>query len=156
MDQESEGTTANSGSLDDGTHRGLADAQGAGFRLWFGVLGGAIAWLLHLLLAYGIAEFGCVSPFSETRLMGLSGVAWLEIGASLITAAVAAIAAVVAYRSHPSTWDQKRFEGGDHAEASAADSPRVFMAYTGVLTSALFVFIILVESLPVLYYLRDC
>lgn len=67
--------------------------------LWFGVLGGAIAWMLHLLLAYAIAEFGCVSPFHEVKRLGLSGVAWLEGLASLPMLGLAIFANIVAQRN---------------------------------------------------------
>lgn len=125
-------------------------AGGTDLWLWFGVLGGAIAWLIHLLLSYAIAEFGCVSPFRETRLWGLSGVAWLESAASVLSVTLAMAAVVVAQRNKryiPDDADVVQFESSD---------PRAFMARSGVLASALFLFIILVQTLPIFYYLRNC
>lgn len=124
--------------------------QGGDLLLWFGVLGSAVAWLAHLLLSYGIAEFGCVSPFREVRLAGLSGVAWLEIGASAVTLVVAVVATWVAQRS------RRRLVGDGDAEVYESVDGRIFMARTGVITGRLFVFIILVQTLPILYYLRGC
>lgn len=124
--------------------------QGGDFLLWFGVLGSAVAWLVHLLLSYGIAEFGCVSPFREVRLAGLTGVAWLEIGASVLTLGLAVVSTWIAQRS------RRRLVGEGDAEIYESSDPRVFMARTGTLTGRLFVFIILVQTLPILYYLRDC
>lgn len=49
-------------------------------RLWFGVMGGAVAWFLHFVLAYLIAEFGCVNGWGEVHWLGLSAVAWLGWG----------------------------------------------------------------------------
>lgn len=120
------------------------------FRLWFGVLGGAIAWLVHLLLSYGIAEFGCVSPFRDAQWLGFSGVAWLEAATTVLAVAFAASAIVVAQRNK-APW------GGD-AEVVQHESsdPRAFMARTGAIASALFLFIILVQALPILFYLRRC
>lgn len=124
--------------------------QGSDFLLWFGVLGSAIAWLLHLLLCYGIAEFGCVSPFREVRLAGLTGVTWLEIGASLLSLLLAAVATWTAQRS------RRQLLGEGDAELYETGDPRVFMARTGVITGRIFVFIILVQTLPILYFLHDC
>lgn len=120
-------------------------------RLWFGVMGGAIAWLIHLLGSYGIAEFGCVSPFRETRLWGLTGVAWLELGLGALMAALALAATLVAQRN-------KRYASGSAADTVHFESsdPRAFMARTGAVSSALFLFIILVQTVPIFYYLRDC
>ena len=30
--------------------------------LWFGVLGGAVAWAVHLLVAWSFMEVGCIAP----------------------------------------------------------------------------------------------
>lgn len=124
--------------------------QGGDFLLWFGILGSPIAWLAHLLLSYGVAEFGCVSPFRDVRLAGLTGVAWLEIGVSILMLLVAMASTWVAQRS------RRRLVGDGHAEEYESSDGRVFLARTGVITGRLFVFIILVQALPILYYLRDC
>ena len=118
--------------------------------LWFGALGSAVAWLLHLLLAYGIAEFGCVSPFREVRLAGLTGVAWLEIAASLLSLLIAAAATGIAQRS------RRRLVGEGDAAVYETGDARVFMARTGVISGRIFLFIILVQALPILYFLHDC
>lgn len=120
------------------------------FRLWFGVLGGAVAWTVHLLVSYAIAEFGCVSPFRDVRFLNVTGVAWLGILTSLAMLAVAVAATLVALRI------KRRMVGSEDAIRYEAEDGRVFMARTGVLTSGLFVFIILVQALPFLYYLRSC
>ncbi|WP_164102415.1 hypothetical protein [Candidatus Laterigemmans baculatus] len=120
------------------------------FQLWFSVLGGAVAWTLHLLLSYGVAEFGCVSPFRTIDWIGLSGVAWLEILVTLLTLAVAVASTLIALRI------KRRLLGDAAASSSAASDGRVFMARSGVMAGAIFVFIIVVEALPILYFLRDC
>jgi hypothetical protein len=40
--------------------------------LWFTLWSGAVAWLLHLLLVYGIAEFGCGSGLGDRQVLGIS------------------------------------------------------------------------------------
>lgn len=119
-------------------------------QLWFGVMGGAIAWLFHLLLSYGISEFGCVSGFRERQLLGITGVAWLEIAVTVLSLALALGATLVAHRS------KRQFARLIDSARLEANDPRVFMARSGVMASGLFVFIILVQALPVLYYLREC
>ena len=128
----------------------VGDRPVADWLLWFGVLGGAIAWLLHLLLSYGVSEFGCVSAFAETRLLGFSGVAWLEAGVSLLALILASGASLIAQRNG------RYFSGEVDAARLESGDPRVFMARSGVLASRLFVFIILVQTLPILFYLREC
>lgn len=118
--------------------------------LWFGVLGGAIAWLVHLMLSYGIAEFGCVSQFHELRFLGFTAVAWLEVGVSLLTLAVAIAATLIARRN------TSYFSGEVEAARVESGDPRVFMARSGMLSSGIFAFIIAVQALPILFYLRDC
>ncbi len=119
-------------------------------RLWFGAMGGAVAWTLHLLLAYAVAEFGCISPFREVRFLGFSGVAWLEVLLTLVMLVIAILASLVAKRN------SKALTGHVKANDLESHDARVFMARSGVLTSRLFVFIIMVQSLPILFYLREC
>jgi hypothetical protein len=116
--------------------------------LWFGLLGGASAWTAHLLLAYGVAEFGCVSGLGERIYLGISIVAWLEVAATVLTTVIAASAAIVAHRCHGILRSQKLKE----ADAAAAE----YTARAGFITSGIFTFIILFESIPILYYLRTC
>jgi hypothetical protein len=111
-------------------------------------LGGSAAWTAHLLLAYGIAEFGCVSGLGERSYNGISVVAWLEITATILATTAAASATWVANRSRRILRSQAQ-ELGDPAAAE-------YTAKAGQITSGIFTFIILFESIPILYYLRDC
>jgi hypothetical protein len=117
--------------------------------LWFGLLGGAIAWTVHLLGAYGIAEFGCIGRLHDHVVSGISLVAWLEIALTAAMTLVAAVATAVAYRRHAAL---RLDEPPGHVAVAAARHT----AWAGVLTSGLFTFIILFESIPILYYLQDC
>jgi hypothetical protein len=117
--------------------------------LWFGLFGGAIAWTVHLMLAYAAAEFGCVGRLGERSYLGITLVAWLEVVLTLATTLASGMATVVAYRSH-------RRLRSDAAQADAAVAAERYTAWAGVLTSGLFTFIILFESIPILYYLHNC
>lgn len=116
--------------------------------LWFGLLGGASAWTAHLLLAYAVAEFGCLSGFGERIYWRISIVAWLEIAVTALTTTVAASAAIVAHGRHRILRSQLEEGSGTAAEA--------YTARIGFITSGIFAFIILFESIPILYYLRTC
>lgn len=116
--------------------------------LWFGLLGGAISWTAHLILAYAVAEFGCVGQLGERGYLGVSTVAWLELSLTVVTTLVAGTATVVAYRSH------RRLRSRDADDA--AEAAERYTAWAGLLTSGMFTFIILFESIPILYYLHSC
>jgi hypothetical protein len=116
--------------------------------LWFGLVGGGLAWMLHLLGAYAIAEFGCVGRLGELSDRGISTVAWLEFVLTVVTVAIAGAATVVAYRRHRELRSKESSSG-----ASIADA---FTARAGVLASGILTFVILFESIPIFYYLRSC
>ena len=128
-------------------HVAQPDTAGRG-KLWFGLLGGAIAWLAHLLLSWIVGEFGCLAGLGEITLLGLAGTAWLVILVSLATFAVS-VAAAVAARA---VGKRLRPEA-DSLDQTGSDR---FLARIGVITSGLFAFVILVESIPVFFFLRSC
>jgi hypothetical protein len=115
--------------------------------MWFGLFGGAIAWTVHLMLAYAAAEFGCVGRLADRVYLDISLVAWLEVALTLATTLVAGAATAVAHGQHRRLQSYSE-EVGVGAERS--------IAWTGVLTSGLFTFIIVFESIPILYYLQTC
>ena len=117
--------------------------------LWFGLFGGAAAWTVHLMLAYAAAEFGCVGRLGERGYLGISMVAWLEIALTVATTLASGTATVVAYRGH------RRLRSGE-AAGDAAVAAECYTAWAGVLTSGMFTFIILFESIPIVYYLHSC
>jgi hypothetical protein len=115
--------------------------------LWFGLLGGALSWLVHLLAAYAAAEFGCVGGLGEHQRLGISLVAWLVLAATGATLLAALAAALVAYRSY------RRLPDAPDDTATGAER---LTAWAGVLTSGLFALVIAFESIPILYFLRGC
>jgi hypothetical protein len=113
------------------------------------MLGGAGAWLVHLVAAYAIAEFGCVGRLRQVSFAGLTSVAWLIITVSLLTLLIAVSSTLLAYRGE----HRLRASHNTDVTASAAEAE---VARTGWITSGLFALVILVESLPIFYYLKDC
>lgn len=123
-----------------------ANSKISQWTLWFGLIGGALAWLTHLLSAYAIAEFGCVGRLGEVHYLELSLVAWLELGSTAVTTLASAAATVVANQNHARL----------RAIHEESDSARENFAWSGVLASGLFTFFILFESIPILFYLQSC
>jgi hypothetical protein len=122
-------------------------APASRFRLWFGLFGGAVAWTIHFLAAYAIAEFGCVSSFRDARFLGITGVAWGILAITALTLVLAVGALLIARRSERLLLAETR---------EKEDEPEDFMVRVGLITSVVFVAIIVAQTLPVLYYLRSC
>lgn len=117
--------------------------------LWFGLFGGAMAWTIHLMLAYAAAEFGCVGRLAESSYLGISMVAWLELALTAAMTLTSAAATAVAYRSY------RRLRSNEPEENHVVAAEQ-HTAWAGLLTSGLFTFIILFESIPILFYLQSC
>ncbi len=76
--------------------------------VWFGVLGGAAAWFVHLLVAWSVLELACISPadgpWVDNRGGSPGGLAWAFViagtaGPWLVTVA-ALSATLLARRRH--------------------------------------------------------
>ena len=117
--------------------------------LWFGLLGGALIWTIHFMLAFGIAEFGCVSGLGQRWYGGVSVVAWLELAITVAAFSIAIAATAVAYRN------QVRLTSPAPNPGSIAEIHE-YTARAGFYTSAIFSFVILFESIPIFFYLRHC
>jgi hypothetical protein len=129
--------------------RGSSTTRASRAGLWFGLLGGASAWTFHLMSAYLVAEFGCAGGLAGYDYLGVTLVAWLELALTAATAFIASLATIAAWRSfHRSSMTN----GKEDAEGSAERNT----AWAGVLTSGIFTFIIIFESIPILFYLQAC
>ncbi len=116
----------------------------------FSLLAGGIAWFLHLIAVYVIGEFGCVAGWGEWIVGGLSMVAWSLIAATVLTAALAGAAALTAVRS-------RKLLGmalGDD-EAVQVEN-RAFVARLAFLANGVFLFVILVQAIPIFHFLQAC
>lgn len=112
------------------------------FHLWFGLLGGAFAWLLHLMLAYAFAEFGCLSTMGQITFWNISLVAWNILIVSVVLTLIGAAATWIPYRIDRDL------------RASTEDHPQAFTARVGWISSGIFTFVIVFESVPIFYFLR--
>ncbi len=109
--------------------------------LWFGLLGAPAAWVLHLVLGYGLQEADCSAGASH---WGLSSHP-LEIAVTAVAAAIGLAAACAA------GWSWRQVDRG-----SADPKGRVgFMAFGGIIVSLLFLAIIGVGGVGAVY-LHPC
>lgn len=105
--------------------------------LWSCLWGGGVVWILHFLAVWVIAEFGCLTRLADPGPLEISWVAWLIMGVSLLCLGMAAGLSYFSWRCSRG--------GGD-----------CFAARVGVVANPIFMLIIVAETLPVFYYLRDC
>lgn len=115
--------------------------------LWFGFLGGAVAWLLHLVGAWLIAEYGCLWAPGTVLGGSMTVVALLVIVLSVMLAGAAAASALLAQRSV-----RRLRERGDGPERPLAR----FLASGGAILSGSFAFVIAVQSVPIFYFPDWC
>lgn len=114
--------------------------------LWFGLFGGPASWSIQLLVNYPLAAHFCYPrnvPLSEPTFGGL----WMALIAVSILMLLTTLAAGAAAAS---IWRKTR-EGasGTHDPLLESDTARVrFMAYAGMLVSALFLFAVLMSAFP--------
>ena len=106
--------------------------------LWFGLLASPIAWALHLTLSYPLVPVVCAAGW--------------ELLLHAITAATALVALAAGWVSWRSL--QQIREDPEAVPVQARSRGR-FMAVSGLLLSALFLLVILVEGLPV-FLLSAC
>lgn len=118
--------------------------------LWFGVLGGAIAWAMHLVLAYLIAEFGCETETDAIVYRGIMLPAWMLLGQSALMITVSSASIVSAAIC------LRRVRRIDPDAATVQTESQRHLARAGVVSGGLFTFIIAVQTIPVFFYLSSC
>lgn len=118
--------------------------------LWFALLGGAIAWFARFLAVWALSEFGCMD--ATEGFLGFDGplVPLTLITLPFLLVAVAAL--VVSWRLRGRA-DRK---GADGSGADYTGEDGSFMVRAGFISSAIFVLIILVETVPVFAFLDIC
>jgi len=114
--------------------------RGERLRQWSCLWGGGLAWTLHLLAIWLIAEFGCVGEARKPPGEGLSAVAWGILAATGICLGLAGWAT-------RASWRRARSERGSEAK---------FLGRTGLVLNPLFALVILAETVPVFFYLEKC
>jgi hypothetical protein len=106
--------------------------------LVFAVLGGPIAWSLHLVLSYLLATVGCST--------GWAGIGPAFVMTTGFFALMSASAGIVAYRE----WRAIRATGAS-GEADFADDRTAFLMGVGMALATLFLLIVLLGGLIPLF-----
>ena len=116
-----------------------AETRGSAL-LWFGVLGGPIAWATQLILTYSLEEWFACAPATTDRgdVLGLdvTTVALLITAVLTVVAAASGLVALGCYR-------KLQNNGGDEIRSRAR-----WMAVAGMMNSILYVIIILASFGP--------
>jgi hypothetical protein len=123
------------------TIRTAPHAPAGPLALWFGILGGAFAWAVQLALGDMFSELGCEAG-------GFGGLSIVLIAITVVAAAVAAWALVVAWRAHAAM----RAGGREDIPFERA----AFMALAGVLSSSLFLLLIVMGGIVPHLFLETC
>jgi hypothetical protein len=112
--------------------------------LWFALIGGGVAWILRFLVIWIISEFGCIGaqPAWSTGI----GTAVVMMLASLPFIGLAGFATFLSWRIH---------RAPEESRSDLSETQR-FFAKVGLIVNPLFVAIMLVESLPMFYFLNEC
>lgn len=119
-------------------------------RLWFGLLGSAVAWFIHLVAVYTLAEAACVTGFPWFAVGGVHGASLLIVAVTLLLLALAVASGYVAY------WNGRQLDREhDGRYASTDRGVGRHMARGGVYLAVTFVFIIASETLPV-FFMHPC
>lgn len=109
-----------------------------GLALWFAVLGGALAWALHLFAAWGTDELVCASGHEDVSGTSLRVVLLLTAAVPLAITLAALGVAWLAWRR--TAKDSRPETGGD--EERRFDRTRL-MALVGLCSNVLFTTIII-------------
>jgi hypothetical protein len=117
-------------------------------KLWFGFCGGGVAWTFHLIAAYVIAEFGCLGGWQTVLFAGVTAVSWSLLAVSALAMAAAAAATWVSWKAR-----DQLVAGEAPPEQPGSE---IYMARAGLFASGSFLFVIVVQTIPIFFFLGDC
>lgn len=121
------------------------EEKGQSAALWFGVLGGPIAWAIQLAAGYILEDTACSPASGGPAILGLA-IKPLYMVMTVVLAAVTAAAGITAYRCYGRMRDP--------APTVTAERAR-WMAWAGILVSTLF-FVIIVLAFVSISILSVC
>ena len=117
--------------------------------LWFGFLGGPVAWSLQLAINGSLAGLACLGD-AATPDVEMAG--WTQpavIVVNLAALAVAAVALIVSVLNLRKTWEAEAGEG--HGVMGAGEGRTRYMSVWGIWTSLLFLCAIAFNTISVFW-----
>lgn len=116
--------------------------------LWFGIFGAPAAWVLQTIVDYGLVSHFCFPGDMPRRTPTFDALRTTGIAVSIIVVVVALLAMATAWRSWHAT---RHGHDAEHHELLEVGEGRArFMAFAGVLLSAVFLFAVLMNALPLI------
>lgn len=127
------------------------------WMLWFGFLGAPLGWTFQTLANTAVASHGCypqLYPLSSPSTGGMRGILFVISMVAIIAGAAALAVSFSTWRRTNSEHQEKSGEGArQHDQSTAAletgEGRTRFMALSGVLTSIVFLVVILAHTAAV-------
>ena len=114
--------------------------------LWFGIFGAPAAWALQTIVNYGLVSHFCFPGTMPRRTPTFDALRGTGIAVSIVVIVVALVALATAFRSWRAT---RHGHDAEHHELLEVGEGRArFMAFAGILLSAVFLFAVLMNAVP--------
>ena len=116
--------------------------------LWFGIFGAPAAWALQTIVDYALVSHFCFPGDMPRRASTFGALRATGIAVSVLVVVVTLLALAAAVRSWRAT---RHGHDAEHHELLEVGEGRArFMAFAGVLLSAVFLFAVLMNALPLI------
>ncbi|MFU8871780.1 hypothetical protein [Micromonospora sp. SL4-19] len=115
-----------------------------GLLLWYGVLGGAVAWAVHLLAAWSMDELVCATGSQSISVLPL----WQAVGLAVVVPGLVAVGSLVVAAL---AWRRTAAAQAAGTTGRAYDRSRM-LAVLGVWANLLFIAIIVLGGIAVLVF----
>lgn len=121
----------------------------SGFWLSFSFISGPVIWIIHFVLIWAIGEMGCMAGLGQWLVLGVNSIQALVVLATVPAVALTLFSLFIAYRN----W--RRLGGVNDEIQTDTEGRQRFMAFAGIVLSALFTIVMIVELIPV-FILPSC
>ncbi|MFJ8579863.1 hypothetical protein [Micromonospora sp. NPDC093277] len=115
-----------------------------GLLLWYGVLGGAVAWAVHLLVAWSLDELACARGSESISALPL----WQALGLAVVIPGLVALGALLVAAL---AWRRTAAAQATGTTGRGFDRSRL-LAVLGVWANLLFLAIIVLGGIAVLVF----
>lgn len=127
-----------------------AERRGERPALWFGLLGAAAAWSVQEIVAYALVTHSCYPRTQPLAEPSLGGTWTLALGVTSLALVIALAALWVSYRLWRGYQPDPRTSWRTEVLESAQARANPFLAYSGVLLSAIFTALIVYNAIAIL------